>query len=141
MATAQAGSHTTSVRKGVNVESVSIIWMVIEAVVAIGSGIVAHSIALTAFGADSIIELVAGSVLLWRLTIEVFLAMQGCSLWRPQTVQHRRLFMQSWMTLDMEPLQACIRRIKATQSAWADEQPNMPVSPYQVCLYLCTRLT
>lgn len=76
MATVQAGSHTTSVRKGVNIEIVSIIWMVIEAVVAIGSGIVAHSIALTAFGADSIIDLVAGGVLLWRLTIEA----RGASL-------------------------------------------------------------
>jgi divalent metal cation (Fe/Co/Zn/Cd) transporter len=70
LATVQAKSHAVSVHKGVNIEIVSIIWMVIEAVVAIGSGIVAHSIALTAFGADSVIELIAGGVLLWRLTIE-----------------------------------------------------------------------
>ena len=71
-------THMISVRKGVNIEIVSIIWMVIEAVVAIGSGIVAHSISLTAFGADSIIELVAVGDLLWRLTIEA----QGASLAR-----------------------------------------------------------
>jgi divalent metal cation (Fe/Co/Zn/Cd) transporter len=64
-------SHEASVKKGVNIEIISIIWMVIEAVVAIGSGIIAHSLSLVAFGADSIIELVAGGVLLWRLTIEV----------------------------------------------------------------------
>ena len=64
-------AHTVSVRKGVNIEIASIIWMIIEAAVAIGAGIAAHSLALTAFGADSIIELVAGAVLLWRLTIEV----------------------------------------------------------------------
>lgn len=62
--------HRVSVRKGVNIEVISIIWMVIEAVVAIGAGVIAHSLALTAFGADSIVELVAGGVLLWRLTIE-----------------------------------------------------------------------
>jgi len=62
--------HSASVRKGVNIEVISMIWMVIEAVVAIGAGVIAHSLALTAFGADSIIELVAGGVLLWRLTIE-----------------------------------------------------------------------
>ncbi|WP_436663802.1 cation diffusion facilitator family transporter [Alicyclobacillus acidoterrestris] len=67
-----------SVRKGVNIEIVSIIWMVIEAAVAIGSGIIAHSLSLVAFGADSIIELIAGGVLLWRLTIEA----QGASLAR-----------------------------------------------------------
>lgn len=62
--------HNVSVRKGVNVEVMSILWMVIEAVVAIRAGAIAHSLALTAFGADSVIELVAGGVLLWRLTIE-----------------------------------------------------------------------
>lgn len=62
--------HSVSVRQGVNVEVISIIWMVIEAVVAIGTGVVSHSLALTAFGCDSVIELVAGGVLLWRLTIE-----------------------------------------------------------------------
>jgi divalent metal cation (Fe/Co/Zn/Cd) transporter len=63
-------SHAVFVKKGVNIELVSVVWMVIEAAVAIGSGIIAHSLALVAFGADSIIELIAGAVLLWRLTIE-----------------------------------------------------------------------
>ncbi|KRW90677.1 cation transporter [Alicyclobacillus tengchongensis] len=71
-------SNVVSVKKGVNIEVVSITWMVIEAAVAIGSGIIAHSLSLVAFGADSIIELIAGGVLLWRLTIEA----QGASLAR-----------------------------------------------------------
>lgn len=71
-------SHVVSVKKGINIEIVSIIWMVIEAVVAIGAGIIAHSLSLVAFGVDSIIELIAGAVLLWRLTIEA----QGVSLAR-----------------------------------------------------------
>jgi divalent metal cation (Fe/Co/Zn/Cd) transporter len=41
-------------------------WHVVEATVAIGAGIVAGSIALVGFGADSLIEAVAGVVLLWR---------------------------------------------------------------------------
>ena len=71
-------SHAASVKKGVNIELVSIVWMVIEAAIAIGSGIIAHSLSLVAFGADSIIELIAGAVLLWRLTIEA----RGASLAR-----------------------------------------------------------
>ncbi len=63
-------THQVSVKKGINIEFVSIVWMVIEAAVGIGSGIIAHSLSLVAFGADSIIELIAGAVLLWRLTIE-----------------------------------------------------------------------
>jgi divalent metal cation (Fe/Co/Zn/Cd) transporter len=42
-------------------------WHGIEAAVAIGAGVVAGSIALVGFGADSLIEAVAGFVLLWRL--------------------------------------------------------------------------
>lgn len=59
------------VQKGTAVEVASIVWMLIEAWVAIAAGVTAHSLALVAFGADSIIELIAGSVLLWRLWIEL----------------------------------------------------------------------
>jgi divalent metal cation (Fe/Co/Zn/Cd) transporter len=41
-------------------------WHGIEAAVAIGAGAVAGSIALVGFGADSLVEAVAGFVLLWR---------------------------------------------------------------------------
>ncbi len=52
-------------------EWITIAWMVIEAVVAIGSGIAAHSITLTAFGLDSVIELISAVVLIWRLGVEL----------------------------------------------------------------------
>ncbi len=42
-------------------------WMVIEGVVAGGAGIAAHSVALTAFGVDSGIELFSSVVVLRRL--------------------------------------------------------------------------
>ncbi len=41
-------------------------WHGIEAVVAVGAGLVAGSIALVGFGSDSLIEAIAGFVLLWR---------------------------------------------------------------------------
>jgi divalent metal cation (Fe/Co/Zn/Cd) transporter len=41
-------------------------WHAIEATVAIGAGIVAGSIALVGFGADSLIESAAGVIVLWR---------------------------------------------------------------------------
>jgi len=52
-------------------EWITIAWMVIEAVVAIGAGIAAHSITLTAFGLDSVIELISAVVLIWRLGVEL----------------------------------------------------------------------
>src|SRR2546426_506563 len=39
-------------------------WMVIEGAIAIGAGVVAHSVALTAFGVDSGIELFSSVVVL-----------------------------------------------------------------------------
>jgi divalent metal cation (Fe/Co/Zn/Cd) transporter len=63
-------AQTAMVRKGIFVEVVSILWMIIEAVVAIVAGLAAHSLALAAFGLDSVIELAAGGVLLWRLLLE-----------------------------------------------------------------------
>jgi divalent metal cation (Fe/Co/Zn/Cd) transporter len=42
-------------------------WHAIEAAVAIAAGMAASSIALIGFGADSVVESIAGVVLLWRL--------------------------------------------------------------------------
>lgn len=41
-------------------------WHAVEAAVAVGAGVAAGSIALVGFGADSVVESVAGVVLLWR---------------------------------------------------------------------------
>jgi divalent metal cation (Fe/Co/Zn/Cd) transporter len=42
-------------------------WHAIEAAVALAAGVAASSIALIGFGADSVVESIAGVVLLWRL--------------------------------------------------------------------------
>jgi divalent metal cation (Fe/Co/Zn/Cd) transporter len=46
------------------------LYNTVEAVVAIASGVAADSVALVGFGLDSVIELAAASVLLWRLRLE-----------------------------------------------------------------------
>ena len=63
-------THSSQLARGIQIEWLSAVWMVIEAVVALFAGILAHSIALIAFGADSVIELVAGGALLFRLYVE-----------------------------------------------------------------------
>lgn len=45
-------------------------WHVLEAGVAVGAGVVAGSVALVGFGADSLIEAAAGLVVLWLVTGE-----------------------------------------------------------------------
>jgi len=66
----QGPARERAVRAGVRLELVTIGWMAVEAVVGIGAGILARSVLLTAFGLDSVIELVTGGVLLWRLLTE-----------------------------------------------------------------------
>jgi divalent metal cation (Fe/Co/Zn/Cd) transporter len=64
--------RSRDVRAGVRIEGVTVVWMLVEAAVALAAGVLAGSVLLTAFGVDSIIELVAGGVLLWRLVTEAF---------------------------------------------------------------------
>jgi len=82
--------RAASVRASVRVEQVTIVWMVVEAAVAIGAGLLAHSVLLTAFGIDSVIELLAGGVLLWRLLTEA----RGGALERIERAENRA----AWIT-------------------------------------------
>jgi len=50
---------------------VTMVYNVVEAGIAVASGIAAGSIALVGFGLDSVIELAAAGVLLWRLRLEM----------------------------------------------------------------------
>jgi divalent metal cation (Fe/Co/Zn/Cd) transporter len=63
-------SRAAQVRTGVRIEVFTVSWMVIEAAVSIGAGILAGSALLTAFGLDSVIELLSGAILLRRLLEE-----------------------------------------------------------------------
>jgi len=53
--------------QGRRLEYLTLGWNLVEAVVAIGSGVGAGSAALVGFGVDSLIESTSGAVLLWRL--------------------------------------------------------------------------
>jgi divalent metal cation (Fe/Co/Zn/Cd) transporter len=59
------------VRQAFRLEYFTLAWMVIEASVAIGSGVAVNSLTLTAFGVDSLIELASAGILIWRLTVEL----------------------------------------------------------------------
>ena len=57
-------------RRGLAIEAVTIGWMVIEAIVAVGVGVTSRSGAALAFGLDSIIEIATAMILVWRLRAE-----------------------------------------------------------------------
>jgi cation diffusion facilitator family transporter len=54
-------------KKALLSEYFTVVWNVIEGIVAIAAGVVAGSIALVGFGLDSYIEVASGLVLIWRL--------------------------------------------------------------------------
>ncbi|MDQ3256555.1 MAG: hypothetical protein M3R15_22145, partial [Acidobacteriota bacterium] len=63
----QQGVRAAGVRRGRQLEYLTIGWNSLEAAVAVGAGLLAGSIALVGFGVDSVIESLSGAVLLWRL--------------------------------------------------------------------------
>lgn len=54
-------------RRGQRLEYFTIVWNSIEGMAALISGILAGSVALVGFGLDSVIEVISGTALLWRL--------------------------------------------------------------------------
>jgi divalent metal cation (Fe/Co/Zn/Cd) transporter len=67
----EAQNRAGLLRRGVLLEYLTIGYNFIEAAVAIAAGIAAGSLALIAFGLDSVIEIVAGAAVLWRLKREL----------------------------------------------------------------------
>lgn len=63
-------SDRHQLKLGMIVEWWSIAWMAVEALVSLSAGVAAGSIALLAFGADSIIEILSATAVLRRLSVE-----------------------------------------------------------------------
>ena len=63
----EISSQSPAVRRGRNLEYLTIGWNSLEAVAAISAGLLAGSIALVGFGFDSVIESLSGAIVLWRL--------------------------------------------------------------------------
>jgi hypothetical protein len=59
------------IRQAFRLEWMTVAWMVVEGVVALGAGLAAGSLTLMAFGLDSAIELASAGVLIWRLNVEL----------------------------------------------------------------------
>ena len=67
------------------IEIFTVSYNIVEALLAIGIGILTRSISLETFGLDSIIEVTAGFILIWRLNAE----RRNGDLERVEQVEHR----------------------------------------------------
>ncbi|HUF84262.1 MAG TPA: cation transporter [Acidimicrobiia bacterium] len=66
-ATPATARTTPAVRHAVRLEYATVAWNVVEVVVTVGLGVAAGSLALIAFGLDSLVEIFASGVVLWHL--------------------------------------------------------------------------
>jgi divalent metal cation (Fe/Co/Zn/Cd) transporter len=78
-------TRAQAVVRGVLLERITVTWMVAEAALALGAGIAARSVLLTAFGFDSVVELLSGLVLLRRLSVEA----HGSNIERVERLEKR----------------------------------------------------
>jgi divalent metal cation (Fe/Co/Zn/Cd) transporter len=66
-----ANPRTSAVKRGLALNYLTIGYNVVEAIVALGAGIVAGSVALVGFGLDSVIEVTASGAAQWRLRADL----------------------------------------------------------------------
>jgi cation diffusion facilitator family transporter len=71
-----SNSRTRTLRRALLLEAGTVVWNIIEGVIAIGAGVVSGSVALIAFGIDSFIETTSALVVGWRLRVELVSAEQ-----------------------------------------------------------------
>jgi len=57
-------------KRGIRLSYFTIAWNSLEGLIAIVAGAVAGSISLVGFGIDSFIEVISGTTLLWRMTVD-----------------------------------------------------------------------
>lgn len=67
LASIDSVAHGRLVKRGRLLAYLTIGWNSLEAIIAVGAGLMAGSIALVGFGVDSVIEVSSGAIILWRL--------------------------------------------------------------------------
>ncbi len=62
--------RATIVRRGQRLEYFTIVWNLLEGLVAVVAGAMAGSISLVGFGIDSFVEVTSGTAVLWRIAVD-----------------------------------------------------------------------
>jgi cation diffusion facilitator family transporter len=65
-----ADLRPVNLKRGLELEYLTVGWNVLEGIIAVAAGIAAGSIALIGFGVDSFVETISGAVIIWRLMAE-----------------------------------------------------------------------
>jgi divalent metal cation (Fe/Co/Zn/Cd) transporter len=125
-----AADRSDALRLGIRLELITIVWMLVECAVSIGAGVAARSVLLTAFGFDSVIELISAVVLLWRLRTEE----RGGDVERVEQVETRA----TWMSAILLALLCVYVVFTAVIGLLARVEPES--SPVGICVALAAVL-
>lgn len=124
--TGMAATRAQDVHAGVRLELLTIVWMTIEATVAVAAGVLARSVLLTAFGIDSVLELVTGGILFWRLLTEA----RGGGLARVERAEHRA----AWVTGSALLLLCVYVATSATAALLMHTEPDASIAGIVIAL-------
>jgi divalent metal cation (Fe/Co/Zn/Cd) transporter len=118
-------TREADIQRGVRIEVITLAWMVVEMAVSIGAGITAGSVLLAAFGIDSLLELVSGAILLWRLRVES----RGGNLERVEQAEKRSTWIVA-ITLGLLSIYVLVTAISGliSQSKPESSLPGLAVS-------------
>jgi cation diffusion facilitator family transporter len=112
-------TRETSISRALRLEYITVGWNVVEGIVAVAAALLAGSVALLAFGVDSVVESASGSVLIWRLLAE----RRAADHERVETVERlaQRLVAGSLVAL------AVFIVVDAVSTLWRQERPQTSV--------------
>lgn len=113
---ASAAGRSALVRRGVVLNGLTLGYNVLEAVISLIAGVMAGSIALVSFGADSVIEVSASVAALWRLRLDA-------DLHRRARVEQATLRIVGWCFLAL----AVYVAIDSVKTLWLREIPEVSI--------------
>jgi hypothetical protein len=104
------------VNRALRLEYLTVVWNVVEGIVAVTAALLASSVAILGFGIDSLVECASALVMIWRLRAERDHRMSGARL---KTMDHRarRLIAGSLFLL------AAYITFDAAQTLWTGDKP------------------
>jgi divalent metal cation (Fe/Co/Zn/Cd) transporter len=108
--------RTRTLARALRLEYLTVGWNVVEGVVAIAAALAAGSVALLAFGIDSVVECASGAILIWRLRAERtaadHAAVERLDRRAHQLVGASLFALAAWVVFD------------ASHSLWTGERPE-----------------
>ena len=115
-ATTVVDTRRAAVRRGINLSYLTILYNSFEAVGSLTAGIMAGSVSLVGFGADSVIEVTSSLAAQWRLRSDVHEA-------KREAVEHRTRIIIGWCFLAL----ALYIVADSLHSLWTHEEPSRSV--------------